>query len=57
MKRAFLMIEVVIALLGLSLLLSSTTLIYKDRGKRTSYQFIPVTQKCEISCALQKLQP
>lgn len=51
------MIEVIIALLGLSLLLSSISLIYTERGTMTSYHFIQITQKCEIVCGLQKLQP
>ena len=57
MKKAYLMIEVVIAIMGLSILLSSMIQVYSERETSKAYLFIPVSQKCEILCALQKLQP
>lgn len=57
MKKAFLMIEVVVTIMGLSILLFSMIQVFKESETAKSYLFIPVSQKCEILCALQKLQP
>lgn len=57
MKKAFLMIEVVVTIMGLSILLASMILVFKESETTKPYLFIPVSQKCEILCALQKLQP
>ncbi len=57
MKKAFLMIEAVIAIMGISILLTSMIQVFNERDTSKPYLFIAISQHCEILCALQKLQP
>jgi hypothetical protein len=58
MRKGFMMIEISLILLGLFMLVSVTLRIYQEVLEGDfSYEFVQVSKKCDIKCAIKKLTP
>jgi len=58
MKKGFMIIELSLVILGLVLLLSVFVKLFREvSNTEFRYEFIQISKKCDLKCAIQKLIP
>lgn len=57
MRKAFMMIELTVVLIGITILIQLMAFCFSTLKDRSSYEFITVNDRCEVVCALDKPMP